>query len=492
MQKSLYFVLTIMVMVGFISCSEKDKTIPVASISIADATVDVGKTITLTATVTPATATNQTVIWSSSNPALATVNSSSGTVTGVAAGTTTITATATDGSGKSGSCTVTVTPVVIAVTDLELNMYDATLTVGSTLQLSAIVKPDNATDKTVTWSSNNTARATVSATGLVTIPSIATAGEVTILAKTVSGSKEASCAITVINNTLSVNPTSFTFLADETATKTATITTNAQNWNATTTAAWLTIEKQENTLLITPVDLNTESSERSANIVVTAGNANPVVIPVTQAVTSTKLNFNDIVNSTYTATGKPLNGTQYIAPSSWSGNLYARTDEQYYSIYNWADFSSTSYPLFVDYEDGKLFIDNYHRVGEIGNMNIYYAVGYQSGTTVTRMGSTYKYEVSYNKTTNILDFSGTIGGHPAAIFLIGQNKDTGAITLYTIDTALSDVKLLLTPVSSAPATRTNMSSGKSSTVLIDEGGIVLIEKMKSLKELSLEINANTK
>lgn len=65
-------------------------------------------TASLTATVQPEDATNKTVNWSSSNEAVATVDTN-GKVTAVGEGNATITATAADGSGVSATCTVTVT-----------------------------------------------------------------------------------------------------------------------------------------------------------------------------------------------------------------------------------------------------------------------------------------------------------------------------------------------------------------------------------------------
>lgn len=82
---------------------------PVTGITITGtATVAKDSTTQLTATVTPADATNKKVTWTSSDEAVATVDST-GLVTGVAAGTATITATAQDGSGVSDTESVTVT-----------------------------------------------------------------------------------------------------------------------------------------------------------------------------------------------------------------------------------------------------------------------------------------------------------------------------------------------------------------------------------------------
>lgn len=71
------------------------------------ATVGVGDTTSIKATVAPAIASNKTVLWSSSNPAVATV-SNNGIVTAIAIGTATIAATAQDASGISSGSAITV------------------------------------------------------------------------------------------------------------------------------------------------------------------------------------------------------------------------------------------------------------------------------------------------------------------------------------------------------------------------------------------------
>ena len=73
------------------------------------AIVGVGLKKTLTATVLPNDATDKSVTWSSSNPAVATVDTQTGEVTGVAQGTTQITATTAN--GLSATCSITVNPV---------------------------------------------------------------------------------------------------------------------------------------------------------------------------------------------------------------------------------------------------------------------------------------------------------------------------------------------------------------------------------------------
>ena len=176
--------------------------VPVTSISLDKTTLALAEqdTYQLTATVKPDNATDKTVTWSTANAAIATV-SDNGLVTAVAEGTTTITAKAGD---KTATCTVTVSKKVIPVTSVTLNKTSLALTEQETFQLSATVSPDNATDKTVTWSSSNTAVATVSSNGLVTAVQ---EGSATITAK--AGDKTATCTVTVSKKVIPV--TSFTF-----------------------------------------------------------------------------------------------------------------------------------------------------------------------------------------------------------------------------------------------------------------------------------------
>lgn len=156
------------------------------------AEIKIGETVTLTAAVAPANATNKDVTWTSSDTTIATVDAT-GKVTGESAGTATITATTVDG-GKTATCVVTVTdpePVIVPVTGVTLDKTTAEVAVNNTVQLTATVAPENATDKTVTWTSSDETIATV-ADGVVTALK---AGTVTITAA--SGEATATCEVTV-------------------------------------------------------------------------------------------------------------------------------------------------------------------------------------------------------------------------------------------------------------------------------------------------------
>jgi uncharacterized repeat protein (TIGR02543 family) len=80
------------------------------------------------------------------------------------------------------------------VTGVSLDKTTLTITVGSFEQLTAIVTPAGASNQEVTWTSNNTAVATVSGDGLVR--AIGT-GSANITVTTVDGGFTATCAVTV-------------------------------------------------------------------------------------------------------------------------------------------------------------------------------------------------------------------------------------------------------------------------------------------------------
>ena len=104
------------------------------TLSQSSATLTEGESLPLTATVTPDNATDQSITWSSSNTAVATIDTN-GKVTAVKPGTTTITALANDGSGVSASCRVTVVAASYTITyyvDGE-EYHQEILTCGSTI-----------------------------------------------------------------------------------------------------------------------------------------------------------------------------------------------------------------------------------------------------------------------------------------------------------------------------------------------------------------------
>lgn len=147
-----------------VSCQNENEQIPVASVALdkTELILDEGTSETLNAVITPENATDKELIWSSADIQIATV-SQDGKVTAVSAGETKIVVTSKSNSSAGAECTVTVNEVVeiIKVESITLDKDNISLYVGDSETLTATVKPDNATDKTVTWTSDNESIATV-------------------------------------------------------------------------------------------------------------------------------------------------------------------------------------------------------------------------------------------------------------------------------------------------------------------------------------------
>lgn len=204
---------------------------PVSEIAINQSSVslEVGETFNLTYTISPEKATNKDVVWSTDNDTVASI-SDEGKITAKALGTAHITATAADGFGAKAICTVVVVPTL--ATGIVINTPPSTeFKVGQTIELSADVTPENATDKSVTWSSNDTSIATVNNLGIVTAIS---EGEVVITA-TNSADITDEIALTVIPTlaeSISVIPEDITLRAgDETTLIVSIIPTTTTNKN---------------------------------------------------------------------------------------------------------------------------------------------------------------------------------------------------------------------------------------------------------------------
>ena len=154
------------------------------------AAVTEGGTLTLTATVIPDNATDRTVSWAVSPADVAeiTTNGATCTVNIKAAGSAVVTASA---QGCTASCTITATEKPVEVVSVTLSSETLDLTEEDTARLTATVLPENATDRTVTWTSSNPNTATV-ADGVVTA-----VGEGTARITAQAGNKTASCTVNV-------------------------------------------------------------------------------------------------------------------------------------------------------------------------------------------------------------------------------------------------------------------------------------------------------
>lgn len=182
--------------------------------------------ITLNCTVAPENAYVQEVTWSSSNEEIATVDEN-GKIHAVAPGTVKITATSGDtyAAPKTAVCTVT---VLQAVSSIDLSESQLVLNVFAAQNLTAVVCPENASQKALLWESSNPKVATVSNSGRVSAVSTGTA-TITCTAADGSGSTS-SCEVTVIQmvNNLKIEAPSSTLTINKNESVTLEVTVSPE------------------------------------------------------------------------------------------------------------------------------------------------------------------------------------------------------------------------------------------------------------------------
>lgn len=158
-----------------------DKLVAVSSITIdgeQTLTLKVNEVATLVATVLPDNATDKTIEWTSSDNDV--VEVARGRLLAHKAGDAVITATAKDGQGAKETVTV---KVIVEAESVEVS-GEKHVAINGTVTLAATVAPENATDKTVTWTTDNDKIATVDKNGVLT--GVAE-GKVVVTATTANG-----------------------------------------------------------------------------------------------------------------------------------------------------------------------------------------------------------------------------------------------------------------------------------------------------------------
>ena len=203
-KKNALFLLIPALLLGgnLISCGNQQQQVIKDEIKLNKTTLDLlfGETFKLEVTFTTTLQTKLDVTFSSSDESVATV-SETGLVTALnKVGKATITATNKE-NNLQATCTVNVSKPKVVVNSLTLDKANATLGFNETLLLNATVLPEDAEDKTLTWTSSDPAVATVSETGLVT--ALNKVGETTIKVES-KNKKFATCVITVIDKTIHV------------------------------------------------------------------------------------------------------------------------------------------------------------------------------------------------------------------------------------------------------------------------------------------------
>lgn len=169
--------------------------------------IEKGKTAKIKVSgVTPSGA-SKNVTWSIGKNSIATVSAkgSTATVKGMKAGKTTLTAKAVDGSGIKATVDIVVVSKkssVKKVSDVEVSLGKKEIYVGDTTKAKAVVKPSNATLKTVAWSCSDNTIAQIDGKGNITALK---SGTVKITATAQDGSKKKDSATLVIKE--KVQPT---------------------------------------------------------------------------------------------------------------------------------------------------------------------------------------------------------------------------------------------------------------------------------------------
>ena len=187
------FVLVLILGFGLFAGCEKDTNIPVTGVnlSVSEFSIKVGRDTLLVATVSPNKATDASVIWYSDNPKVASVEN--GLVSANSCGKALITVETIDGE-FTAFCNVTVIPDRIPVDSISLDRSEIKMMIGATDTLSVTVLPEDATDKTVTWSSSNTSVVSVNQ-GVITAVGL---GQAVVTAAVADSGMEARCEITVV------------------------------------------------------------------------------------------------------------------------------------------------------------------------------------------------------------------------------------------------------------------------------------------------------
>jgi uncharacterized protein YjdB len=170
---------------------------PVVSIELSetDIVTDLStKYLQLKPIFTPANATNQEITWFSTNEKIATVDKY-GVVTIKAAGKVSIVATSVDNPSAKAICNITIDTPVMSLT---MEETEKTMKVGETAQLSYVLLPLNATNKSVVWTSSNPSIVDVDSKGKVTAKGKGTA---VVIVKSMDYGLSAYCTIKVNQTT---------------------------------------------------------------------------------------------------------------------------------------------------------------------------------------------------------------------------------------------------------------------------------------------------
>ncbi len=169
MKKVILIIITIIVIIAayiiFMSYQNKEILPERITLSSNNLTLNIGETKELTITLFPENITNSEVTWTSSDSNIVFVDVY-GKITGLKDGYATITVTTSNNIKE--SCFVTVLKPIIPVENIILDKEEISIYVNELAQITATVLPNDATDKSILWSSSDEEIANVNSNGLIT------------------------------------------------------------------------------------------------------------------------------------------------------------------------------------------------------------------------------------------------------------------------------------------------------------------------------------
>ena len=304
-------------------------------------TMDTNSEDSLSATVSPNNATNKKVTYSSSNENIVVVDDSGNLLTGDTEGNAIITVT-TDEGGFTDTCEVTVgTPSTISPTSITISSDGNELNVGNSMQFTATVLPNNATDKSVTWSSSNTEVATINQSGLLTGLKD---GTTTVTATTNTGGLTHSKTITVhkVLSSISIDGQTTEFTVGNTFDFGGTVTAHYNDSSTSDVTSSATFSGY---------DMNT-AGEQTVTVSY-GGKSAQYTITVSEAtsytVSSTPLTSSNIKNNMLVAWGTSNTNLAYTIESDW---VKLTTDSD-----DWIFFTlkGTSEGFTLEYEGDSVY-----------------------------------------------------------------------------------------------------------------------------------------
>ena len=148
----------------------------------------------------------------------------------------------------------------IEVTSISLNLTEAWMEVGESVTLKATVLPEDATDPGVTWTSSNTAVASVK-DGKVSALKL---GKTTITAQ--AGSQKATCEITVEKYEFSITPEGYELIAGP-GTIDFTITAS-RTYQVDSAPEWISLSATDGDVMTFAVAANESRQSRTGSIII--------------------------------------------------------------------------------------------------------------------------------------------------------------------------------------------------------------------------------